>query len=105
MEKLNLFFFVVVVFSRSKSFCNCVTRILCFWNSYWTNPKYQFVFSTSSKFAFYLNAQKVSETMKRLHSVCFSFNVFIFNINSVAGALPCARLVVVRATTVYHVDY
>ena len=31
--------------------------------------------------------------------------VVIFNINSVAGALPCACLVVVRATPVYHVDY
>ena len=87
-----------------------MTRLLCFWNSYWTNPKYQFVFSTSSKFtfkrpkSFWNNETAFSlKDYPLIHFrikifCCFSFQclpftpygeVFIFNINSVDGALPC----------------
>ena len=68
MDKLNLFFFAVVV-SKPNYSTRC-DKTLAFLEQLLDKPQnYQFVFSTSSKFTFYLNSQKVSETMKRLYSV------------------------------------
>jgi len=66
VDKLNLFLLLSFFLDLNHS-ATC-DKTLVFLEQLLDNPKYQFVFSTSSKFTFYLNAQKVSETMK-LHSV------------------------------------
>ena len=68
MDKLNLFFLLSLFLDLNQS-ARC-DKTLVFLEQLLDKPQnYQFVFSTSSKFTFYLNAQKVSETMERLHSV------------------------------------